>query len=176
MCHDLGKATTTEVREVRGVNRITSYGHEEVGVPLTISLLTSMGIKKDIIDKVVPLVKLHLAHVQDLTPKAIRRLAVKVQPSNLVTLTQLMRADHEASVNDFYGEPVNIDKLLEVAEEQHVERKPQPNLVNGNHVMAYGIPQGRLVGEIIKEAYDAQVNGEFTSEEGAEQWLKKRMS
>src|SRR3989442_11659402 len=69
LTHDFAKADTTELREKDGRLRWTAYGHEKGGGPLARMFLESIGIKAEIIDRVVALVEHHLAHVHFREPE-----------------------------------------------------------------------------------------------------------
>jgi hypothetical protein len=64
--------------------------------------------------------------------------------------------------------------LLEAAQQQAVERKPQSPLILGRHVLPYfdGKP-GRHIGEVTAAAYEAQADGAFSTEEQALKWLDR---
>ena len=60
------------------------------------SFLDRIGIKSAIVDQVVPLVENHLAHSSigmDVTPRAVRRLAVRLAPASIAQLMRLIEAD-----------------------------------------------------------------------------------
>ena len=49
-----------------------------------------------------------------------------------------------------------------------------PPFLNGHDVMAAGIPSGRRVGDILRQAQDAQLNGALTSRDEALAWLAEQ--
>jgi len=53
--------------------------------------------------------------------------------------------------------------------------RPLPALILGRHVMALGVPAGRKVGYWVSRAYQAQLDGEFDSEEGGIEWVRGRV-
>src|SRR5258706_2307639 len=75
LAHDFAKPQTTHVAERDGQQRIVSPGHEEQGGPLAEAFLTRIDAPNEIKDRVVPLVKHHLAHLQTISDRAVRRLA-----------------------------------------------------------------------------------------------------
>ena len=88
LCHDLGKALTTQEKD----GRIISHGHEAAGVPLARSLLAALGIDDpDLTDYVCNMVKLHMRPnalaAQGSSEKATNRLfRESVCPADLVLL------------------------------------------------------------------------------------------
>lgn len=94
MCHDLGKVSTTEVHDD---GRITSYGHDDAGIIPARDLLERLHINPYTIDNVLPLVKEHMAHLpfkyNGVNKRAVRRLAYRLQPSNIEMWALLVEAD-----------------------------------------------------------------------------------
>jgi hypothetical protein len=46
-------------------------------------------------------------------------------------------------------------------------------LVRGEDIMQLGVPQGPQIGDLLKRAYDAQLDGMFTTREQALAWLNE---
>jgi tRNA nucleotidyltransferase (CCA-adding enzyme) len=53
-------------------------------------------------------------------------------------------------------------------------RGPSPLLL-GRHLIARGIAPGPQFGPILKEAFEAQLEGGFADEAGALEWLDKKL-
>jgi tRNA nucleotidyltransferase (CCA-adding enzyme) len=170
ICHDLGKPSTTEVID----GRIRSMNHEEAGVAPTISLLDRLNIHTvdgfDVRTQVVGLVAHHLkpgmfhkaAQVGD---GAFRRLAQKV---DLELLARLARADCLGRTGHF--DCSAMDWFLDRARALGVEHRPPAPLLLGRHLLALGLLPGPKVGEILKQVYEKQLDGQVTSvEEGIEE-------
>jgi tRNA nucleotidyltransferase (CCA-adding enzyme) len=181
LTHDFAKADTTELREKDGRMRWTAYGHEKAGGPLARTFLESVGIKAEIVDRAVPLVENHLAHVNfgesQLHPRAIRRLAARLAPANVTELSWLIEADHSGRPPLPAGMPAEAARMRDFAAAEHVDESPQPPLILGRHVLPYfdGKP-GKHIGEVTKEGYEAQLDGAFSSEPEALQWLADHMA
>ena len=96
LCHDLGKVSTSTVKN----GRIKSPGHAEAGVALTKSLLRRITRKKTIIDSCATLVKHHMQPGQFIqlhsTLAAYRRLAIRLAAggTSIDQLVKLAIADH----------------------------------------------------------------------------------
>ena len=181
LTHDFAKADTTELREKEGGLRWTSHGHEKAGGPLARMFLENIGIKAEIIDRVVPLVENHLAHVKfrdaESQPRAIRRLAARLEPASIIDLIRLIEADHSGRPPLPPGLPEGARQMRDLARAQRVEDRPQPPLIQGRHVLPYfeGKP-GKHIGEVTKAAYEAQLDGAFTNLEEALKWLNEYMA
>ena len=167
VCHDLGKPATTAVVD----GRIRSLDHEEAGVAPTLTFLDRLNIHTidgfDVRWHVVGLVANHLkpgmfykaGNVRD---GAFRRLAQKV---DLELLARVARADCLGRGGRF--DCSAMDWFLERARALGVEHQPPPPLLLGRHVLALGLTPGPRVGEILKQVYERQLDGEVqTVEEG----------
>ncbi len=179
LTHDFAKATTTQLRERDGRMRWTSWGHEAAGGPMARAFLERIGIKSSIVDQVVPLVENHLVHSnlgEEVTPRAVRRLAMRLAPASIVQLMRLIEADASGRPPKPGGLPEGARRLLEAAQEQAVEKRPQGRLILGRHVLPYfeGRP-GKHIGEVTEAAYEAQADGAFSTEEEGLEWLERYM-
>ena len=167
ICHDLGKPATTAVID----GRIRSIDHEQAGVAPTVSLLDRLNVHTfdgfDVRGQVIGLVANHLkpgmfhkaANVSD---GAFRRLAQKV---DLELLARLARADCLGRTGNF--DCSAMDWFLERARALGVEHLPPAPILLGRHVVALGVPPGPRVGEILKQVYEKQLDGDIrTLEEG----------
>ena len=168
LCHDLGKPATTEVH---ADGRVTSYGHDIAGEAPTISLLTRLGVDGATIDRVVGLVREHMAHVHmsDVTEKAVRKVRRRLEEhgASLVQLTRLIEADH-------YGRPP-LPRKLGAKECEFVEvalaiaadpPKPEP-IVKGRDLIAAGLVEpGPAVGLLLARLAEYEAAGTYTTVDG----------
>jgi tRNA nucleotidyltransferase (CCA-adding enzyme) len=179
LCHDFAKATTTALREREGRLRWTSWGHEAAAGPVAREFLERIGVKNAIVDQVTPLVENHLAHSSighEVTPRAARRLAMRLAPASIAQLLLLIEADHSGRPPLPASLPEGALRIREMAQAQAVEQKPQPPLILGRHVLPYfdGRP-GKHIGEVVNAAFEAQADGAFSTEEEAQQWLQQHL-
>jgi len=176
LAHDFAKADTTELRERGGTMRWTSWGHEPAGGPMARVFLERIGIKSAIVDQVVPLVENHLAHSAigpDVTPRAVRRLAMRLAPASITQLLRLMEADASGRPPLPPGLPPNAIRIGEVAAIQDVVNRPQPPLIQGRDVLPYFENRpGKHIGEVTRAAYEAQADGVFSTHTEALRWLE----
>ena len=180
LSHDFAKATTTALRERDGVMRWTSWGHEADGGPMARAFLNRIAIKAAITDRVVPMVENHLATSsigREVTPRAVRRLAMRLAPATISDLLRLIEADYSGRPPLPAGLPEGAVKIREMATEQAVDRGPQPPLILGRHVLPYfdGQP-GKHIGAVTTAAYEAQADGAFSNQEEALRWLENYMA
>lgn len=168
LCHDLGKPATTRFED----GRIRSRGHEEAGVPPTLSFLDRLKVFTllgyDVRAQIVALVRHHLkpgqlyAERERVGDGAIRRLARKCEPR---LLYRVARADCLGRTGDF--PPVAMEWFLERALALEVEERAPEPLLRGRDVLAFGVAPGPLVGRVLQEIYERQLDGEFAGIEEA---------
>lgn len=163
LCHDLGKPLTTAVID----GRIRSMDHEQAGVEPTRVLLDRLNVHSidgfDVRRHVLGLVAHHLKpgmfrkapHVGD---GAFRRLAQKV---DLELLARVARADCLGRAGTF--DCSAMDWFLERARALGVEHQAPAPLLLGRHVLSLGMPPGPRVGEILKDVYEKQLDGQVTT-------------
>ena len=168
VCHDLGKPSTTALVD----GRIRSLGHEEEGVAPATALLDRLNVHTidgyDVRQTVLGIVAHHLKpgafrkSTSPVSDGAFRRLAQKV---DLELLAIVAKADCLGRTGDF--DCSAMDWFLERARALGVEHAPPKPLVLGRHILALGVPPGPRVGEILKQIYERQLDGEIaTLEEG----------
>lgn len=174
LCHDLGKPATTKLAD----GRVRSRDHEAQGEPPTRTFLARIGAPKDLVEDIVALVRDHLKPFQlwrdQASDAAIRRLSLRVPLKHLV---RVARADHFGRTSDdaLRREDPAGEWLLAAASRLQVERQaPQP-LLQGRHLIARGMKPGPAMGVLLKEAFDAQLDGHFADEAGALLWLDVRL-
>jgi tRNA nucleotidyltransferase (CCA-adding enzyme) len=171
LAHDFGKPATTR-RELReGRERVVSPGHEEAGAGLAETFLDRLRAPAGIRERVIPLVRNHLFHFQEMTDRAIRRLARRLAPENIHGLCLVMTADAMGRPPRPAVVPENVTRLLARAHELEVKgTAPRPILL-GRHLIEIGLRPGVQFGTILEKAFDAQLEGAFGDLPGAFRWL-----
>jgi tRNA nucleotidyltransferase (CCA-adding enzyme) len=176
VCHDLGKPATTAVID----GRIRSMEHEEMGVAPTLSLLDRLNIHTidgyDVRGQVVGLVAQHLKpgmfhKAGNVGDGAFRRLAQKV---DLELLARVAKADCRGRTGDF--DCSAMDWFIERARALGVEHQPPAPLLLGRHVLALGLSPGPRVGEVLRQVYEKQLDGEIRTVEDAVEAAKRIVS
>jgi tRNA nucleotidyltransferase (CCA-adding enzyme) len=172
LTHDLGKAVCTQTVERDGRPRIVSPGHERESERLAASFLERLRTPKAIADRVLPLVGQHMAHFQEVTERAVRRLARRLQPETVASLCVVMTADSFGRPPLPRVVPEAVLALRRTAETLAlVEAAPRPILL-GRHLLALGLTPGPTVGRLAAAAFEAQLDGRFDSLAGAHRWLE----
>jgi tRNA nucleotidyltransferase (CCA-adding enzyme) len=172
LLHDIGKAVTTRRELQNGKERIVSPGHEQESVPLAEKFFERINAPFDLRKRVIPLIANHMAHLQVVTDRSVRRLAKRLEPANIPDLCMVMTADTNGRPPRPPQVPKIVKPLLEKAEELQVkESAPQPILL-GRHLIELGMQPGPEFKKILDAAYDAQLEGTFFDLEQARKWLK----
>jgi tRNA nucleotidyltransferase (CCA-adding enzyme) len=123
--------------------------------------------------RVIPLVVNHLFHVQELSDRAIRRLALRLEPENIESLSLVMSADSMGRPPRPATVPGAVTELLSRARELNVRQSaPRPVLL-GRHLIELGMPPGPAFGILLHRAYEAQLEGAFFSLPEALEWLER---
>ncbi len=167
LCHDLGKPETT----TGDTDTITSIGHEAASATGTNSFLHSIGAPKSIIDEVVSLVSEHMTRLaEEITRRAIRRLAVRLSPSIIEDLVLLITADGLGRGNNLGRMSETARRIRVFAEDMEIaDAAPKPILM-GRHLIELGMEPGPFMGEVLRHAFEAQLEGEFYDMENATLW------
>ncbi len=177
LAHDFGKASTTEFAERRGKKRWISPGHEAAGGPLADAFLQRIGSPLAIRENIRPLVENHLYHHSwnnsGPSGASIRRIARRLTPGTIHQLCMIMEADHLGRPPLTSVETVDrIDLLRQKADELELARKAPKPILLGRHLIQQGEPPGPTFKAILKTAFEAQLEGYFSDEAGAIEWLR----
>jgi tRNA nucleotidyltransferase (CCA-adding enzyme) len=174
LAHDFAKPQTTHEALREGQMRIVSPGHEDQGGPVAEAFLTRINSPNEIKERVVPLVMHHLAHLQHSSARSIRRLANALKPATIAELCLVMIADQ-------FGRPPKprivhegVNELRAKAEELRLRDSAPKPLLLGRHLIARGLRPGARFGTLLDEAFEAQLEGQFTDMAGAEKWLDEK--
>lgn len=171
LMHDAGKATTTRTTLREGRTRIVSPGHDQEGLPLAESFLARIQAPRHVVERVLPLVANHMAHLHEVSERAVRRLARRLQPETIEHLCVLMTADAFGRPPLPREIPTGVRRLSEIAGKLALaDAAPRPILL-GRHLLALGYPPGPGVGRWTTAAFEAQLDGQFGDLKGAHAWL-----
>jgi tRNA nucleotidyltransferase (CCA-adding enzyme) len=166
LCHDFGKASCTALVD----GRWRSPGHASASVPLAENFLKRIGCFQRIIDRVLPLIEEHMAHIGlDVNKRTVRRLANRIAPATIRELAYVVHADMAGRPPLPAEQNEKMLEILQYAESENVaEEKVQP-LVMGRDLLLIGYVAGPEMGRVLKYLYEKQLDGEFsTKEEGIE--------
>ncbi len=166
LCHDLGKATHTQITP----EKISAIGHEKAGLEPTKSFLYRLTDEHDFINSILPLVEHHLAPSIYYRGKAkkstIRRLSTKVNIEELLTVARadfLGRTTKESLLGIYRAG----DWLLEKAKELNVCNEPPKPLLQGRDLIALGIEPSKKYKILLDSVYKEQIAGKLVNKEEA---------
>ena len=171
MIHDFGKVTHTQVRPD---GRITSRGHAQAGVAPARRFLTQIGAPRDLIAKVLPIVREHMCVAcapQTVTAAAVKRLARRLTPATLQEWAQVVEADHQG--RGAASHAGITDRWLDLGREAGVELGAPKPLLKGEMLIALGLKAGPVFKTIILASNDAQDAGLIHDPESAIEWATR---
>jgi tRNA nucleotidyltransferase (CCA-adding enzyme) len=168
LLHDVGKPSTTAFEE----GRIRSRGHEAAGVEPATRMLDRLNVRTmegfDVRREVLGITQYHLAPgmwFKAPTPVgdgAFRRLAAKV---DLELLARVASADCNGRGGHF--DCSGIDWFLDRARALGVQHAPPAPLLMGRHLIDLGVKPGPEMGELLRQVYERQLDGEVQTLESA---------
>lgn len=164
LCHDLGKPFCTETTKE---GRVTSHKHEALGVEPTISFLSRLTDEKKFIEKVVPLVKNHLAPFQlykaESSLKAVKRLSLKC---SIEDLCLVCLADCKGrTIPDKDKCDKAITWVLEQARQMNISKEGLKPIIQGRDLISLGMKPGKEFKEILDYALNLQIDEDLEKEE-----------
>ncbi len=172
LCHDLGKPSTTVHAED---GHIRSPAHDQVGVALAESLLGRLGCPRDIIAQVAPLVREHMVHIgMALADRAVRRLALRLAPATIEQWGRLVESDASGRPPLPPASPAAV--IVEYAQQLSAATGPPAQVLLGRHLIDAGLMQpGPALGALLKQAYQAQIDGIFATVEEGVAWAEHEL-
>ncbi len=165
LLHDVGKPPTFS----REDGKIHFYEHDRVGAEMSREILTRLRFSNKDIEAIVAAVGNHMRfmHVQEMRQGKLKTFLAR---DTFQEELELHRIDCSSS----HGKLDNYEFLkTKIQEFKAEELKPKPFLT-GHHLLVAGIPAGPLMGQILKEGYELQLEGHFKSQEDALPWAKER--
>jgi len=162
LLHDVGKPETfTEDDRIR-FNR-----HDVAGAEKAEEIMRRLRFSKAVVERVKMLVRNHMRfiHVEKMRPSTFRRF---IAMEGFDELLELFRLDCLAS----HG---SLELYEFVREEMEKGRAvlPEP-LISGKDLLALGYEEGPLIGEILKDVMDAQLEGRIGTREEALSYVRRR--
>ena len=166
LLHDVGKPSTAFM----GEDRLRFHGHETKSAEMAEEILRRLKLPVKEIKQIVTAVRGHMRFKD-------------VMKMNRSTLRKLMGADtfdlemelHRVDCEGSHGLLDNYDFLLKKVEEMKNEPVLPENWISGRDLIELGVPPGPRIGELLKLAYDAQLEGRFENRETLLDWLRKQL-
>lgn len=174
--HDLGKQDTYSKDDS---GRIHFYHHETYSCERAERIMERLRFSNQMKEKILRLIKNHMRILN--LPRNVKENAMKRLVNNLGQDTPLLlimtMADREASRAQMNIEledcvETNCLRIINLFYQKDIIQ-PQ-RLITGHDVMALGYPSGPMIGEILKNIYEKQIEGRIKTRDEALDYLKKR--
>ena len=167
LLHDVGKPATF----VRAPDRIRFNDHDIVGQALAETILRRLRFSNDQIEQITLCVGGHMRfqHVQSMRPAKLKRLLAR--PTFPVEM-DLHRIDCRAS----HGKLDNYVFLKAKAAELPAEVIHPAPLVSGHDLLALGFVPGRLLGAVLDEVAELQLEDQLQSRPDALEYARQRLT
>jgi tRNA nucleotidyltransferase (CCA-adding enzyme) len=115
----------------------------------------------------------HRGNEAGFTAPQVRRLARKLAPATIDDVALVMTADSLGRPpKDASDSAPLIAQLLEKARALAIEREAPRPLIQGRHLVELGRKPGPEFKAILGAAFEAQLDGVFTDENGGMTWLE----
>ncbi len=170
LLHDAGKPACLRIDEAGGGH---FYGHAKVSAELARTVLTRLRFDKDTVRRVAALVELHdypIDPPEGSPERAIRKLIGKLGEEDFFRLLALKRADALAHHPDYRGRTAACDRLEALAREL-LSQPPcftvKDLAIDGNDLLALGIPRGPELGRTLNALLEAVLDGRAPNEREA---------
>jgi poly(A) polymerase len=168
LLHDSGKAVTFEVtKEADGSERIRFNGHDAAGVEIGERVMRRLKFPNETIYRVLDCVDNHM-RIKDAQAMRLGKLKNLLARPTFPVELELHRIDCESS-NRFMDNYLFLKQKFE--ETPREEIKPPP-LLTGRDLLEMGFPQGKILGAILNEARELQLEERLKSREEALAWAR----
>lgn len=156
LLHDIGKPACFSLDE-KGVGHF--YGHAEESARLCGQILRRLRYDKKTADTVTELVRAHSLHLQGLTDRGLRRHLVSYGEEQLRRLLLVRRADvlgkGNADADGLETELAHISYRIDAMLTRESCFSLRDLAVSGRDLIALGVPQGKQVGALLQQLFDA---------------------
>ena len=158
LLHDVGKPSTARMRD----GRVTFYHHQRVGEDAARAVCGRLRMSTNQTRRVTWLVARHmmLMNFDEMREATLKRLFAE---EGFEELAELWRADCLASGGSAEGYEALMARYRAMSAE---EVRPAP-LVTGHDLIAMGLAPGPAFADILRQVYDAQLEGRAGTKEEA---------
>lgn len=167
LLHDVGKPATQKFWPDGG---ISNHGHDAKGAEITQEIARRLKLTSNQQDRISELVRLHMA-MHEVTVMRPGKLTAILERADVMDLIEIQHADATGTKRpdiDMSHKDFLLQKLEELRESGKLGEKP---IVNGHMLLAMNIKPGPHFKAVIEAAREAQREGDFTNQDGAQRWL-----
>ncbi len=165
LLHDIGKPLCYTEDEQGGHFK----GHAPAGVEITREILTRLRFDNDTVRRMELLVEWHDIPLSA-EKKRVKRLMQKLSDEDILRLLEIKRCDRLAHAVDFQELPPELAHIPTVIAEIRAEDaciSLRTLAVDGDDLMALGIPKGKQIGEILHWLLDEVIEEHIPNEKNA---------
>ncbi len=169
LLHDVGKPATARLGPgTDGAERIRFDGHASVSAEMAEKILVRLKFPNTEKKRIIQAIAGHMRFmdVQRMKTSTLRKLIG-------AGTFELEMALHRLDCLGSHSMLDNYD-FVRAAQEKMADEPVLPDpWINGHDLMALGIGEGRLIGRILKEAYDGQMDGRFADQAELLAWVRR---
>ena len=178
--HDIGKPSTWTIEE-SGRHRF--IGHDLQGSKIVVPILKELKFSNKQINYISEMIRTHIYpssvisapnYDTKIMMRYVRKMGDNVIDNILLAKADRLSAQGEAVTKEMTEANLNgLNKLLEFYLEVKPTLKSLPKLIDGTEIMQIlGIKQSPILGKIINELHEAQLNEEVNTKEEAIEFIK----
>lgn len=160
LLHDIGKPQTFS-KDENGIGHF--YGHAEISMKLADVILSRLKLDNFTKQRVTTLIKYHNAPIEP-NEKAVKRWLNKLTPEVFFELLELKRADILAQSLAYLDRQQTISKVTEIANKIIAQGECfslKDLKINGNDLIALGIPKGKEIGETLNKLLELVIDNKL---------------
>jgi len=168
LLHDIGKPATASRDPQTGA--IHFFGHEEAGAEIANKILQRLRFPRKQIDEIVACVRQHMQFkdVLHMRKSTLRRMLLR-------PTFPIERELHRLDCLGSHGRLDHYEFLIGQAEQ--LERQPaiRPPLLTGNDLLGMGMKPGPMMGRLLAELREKQLQDELKTPDEARAWAQKQL-
>lgn len=157
LCHDMGKPNA---QNILPDGKITFYNHEILGVPISERFLKRLTNDKQLLKDVTTLTRYHMhGHkVLEMKESTLRKLMVKVDIEELLLVAEADEKGKGREKVDYTKQrQENVARISSLSNGSFGKIEPY---FKGSDLIQLGYKPGVEMGQLLKEVYESQLNGQ----------------
>jgi len=164
LLHDVGKPPTKSFQK----GRICFYQHAELGAKMSEQILKKLKFSNNEIKDICSLVANHMkfAAVQEMRQGKLKRLISLETFSDELELHRIDCMSCHEILDNYYFMKKKVKQF------KKEELKPK-HFIMGGDLIKLGYSPGPVMGDIIEQCYEAQLENKITAKKEAISWVKK---
>lgn len=180
--HDVGKPSTWTIEENGRRHRFIK--HDIKGAEIVAPILKDLKFSNKQIEYIAEMIRKHIYPSSVISAPVVENKImmryVRKMEDNVIDNIILAKADRLSAkgpdiTNEIIEENIKgLDKLLKFYMDVKNSLEPLPKILNGNQIMEIlNIKPSPILGKILNHLHEAQINGDVSTKEEAEEFVKK---